>query len=307
MRVIKVLIVLIAICAIALYVKNSYIKTVAVQNVRSGNSEVEKKIDEIEAFIKELSQKPDSEFCKESFNLISYYIEEAHKERRLGVSTVENDQWRENLSRQLYAAYTDKFIKQAFYVFNGSGWNEGDIKFIREEHALLQSSPNLQRNSPIDVSFNEIRAILNKYDEILTFINYCKSFKLEVMAPEDTFPIEDVKIRMARAQSYLTNNLENTYVKNCEPLKAELKSVPDIFYIAHYDYLNNKVKHWSGTYNQVVSQKAYNENIWIPLKYEIEILVSGLYKTPEVNKDYDSLKAMWEEQGLEAYKYWNMN
>ena len=46
MRVIKVLIVLIAICAIALYVKNSYIKTVAVQNVRSGNSEVEKKIDE---------------------------------------------------------------------------------------------------------------------------------------------------------------------------------------------------------------------------------------------------------------------
>ena len=127
---------------------------------------------------------------------------------------MENDQWRENLSRQLYAAYTDKFIKQAFYVFNGSGWNEGDIKFIREEHALLQSSPNLQRNSPIDVSFNEIRAILNKYDEILTFINYCKSFlSWRLWRRKIPFRLKMLKIRMARAQSYLTNNLENTYVK----------------------------------------------------------------------------------------------
>jgi hypothetical protein len=153
----------------------SFVSTGKVGDIqRSGNPFVDK----IQLEIKELKQKPENKFCKEFYAEVVYNLNDYHKNGRLGKNTLENNQWKENLSKQLYAAYTDKFIKQSYYFFNQSNWASSDLGFIRNEYRALQNSPLLERNSPIDKRFNEIKIIFNKYDEITALFHHAKAFHL---------------------------------------------------------------------------------------------------------------------------------
>jgi PBP1b-binding outer membrane lipoprotein LpoB len=108
--------------------------------------------------IDSLKEMPISSFCDKFHIEIKNYIEMDYTDQRLGENATENDQWKKILSSNLYAAYTDKFISQAFYVFKGSEWQMEKLNFIRKEYQALQKngyqSGLLEKNSITDQIFN---------------------------------------------------------------------------------------------------------------------------------------------------------
>jgi hypothetical protein len=116
-------------------------------------------------------------FCKDLYEEIKYYIEDDYSINRLGSNQSENDQWKKNLSTQLYSAYTDKFIQQAFYVFGGSEWDMEKLNFILKENQVLQKegylTGMLEKNSNSDKKLNEINNISNsEIREVKEYVKY---------------------------------------------------------------------------------------------------------------------------------------
>ena len=266
----------------------------------------------IEQKIDLLKKMPNSSFCDSLHKVIKYYIDDDYSQKKLGNTQSENDQWQKNLSSNLYAAYTDKFIQQAFYVFKGSEWEVQKINFIRTEYQALQKDGNqsgmLEKNSETDEKLNEIKNIIAKYDEITNFINSCKAFSFaEYENIESTFLISTIESDITRSVAYLNNNLENNYVNICERLKTSLRDVPMILFESHVKYLDSKINHSIGKYIDYQLQRDYSKYIYTPLSNEIE----QLYNSNSIyNIDMDSFYAEYNKlndklklEGEKAYEY----
>ncbi len=302
MKTLKIGLFIIVVAAIVFFVIRSFIAVDKPPEIQlSGNAF----IDKIQQEIKAIEAKPESKFCKDFYSEVAYHIDDYHKNNRLGKSKLENDQWKENLSKQLYAAYSDKFIKQAFYVFNRSDWSSIDLLFIRNEYVALQNSPMLERNSPIDRRFNEIQAIFKKYDEITSFISTCKSFSIPQTGLDIPFPLDDVKTKISTANSYRNNRLENSYVNNCTRLHDELKEIPQVLFRAHVGYLDKMISSWSNSFTDYNTQKAYVKGIYSLLENKIDELDNEIYQVSEFSNEYTRLKNKWETDGTNAYNYFN--
>ncbi|MBK8369783.1 MAG: hypothetical protein IPL20_00095 [Saprospiraceae bacterium] len=130
----------------------------------------------IEKEITELKAKPDNQFCKQFYNQISFNINQFYTQNRFDSNSSRNTQWKEILEKKLYATYTEKFIKQANSVFSGAEWNEKNIRFIQAEKNELKGSPLLSAESPVDNELKSIQKVLDKYNEVVSFISACKSF-----------------------------------------------------------------------------------------------------------------------------------
>jgi hypothetical protein len=265
----------------------------------------------IEQKIESLKKMPESSFCEKFYEEIKYYIEDDYSNKRLGSTQSENYECKKNLSSNLYAAYTDKFIKQSFYFFNGSEWEAQKLDFIREEYQALQKYGSqtgmLEKNSNTNNKFNEIKSILSKYDEITGFINSCKAFSLSNYADLNiSFPFPDVDTKINRSKKYLINNLENYHVKNCKRLYTNLSEVPMILFKANVKYLDNKINYFSGKYINYSSQKEYSDNLFTPINDEIGMLYSEIYHNVNisgiiVDAEHDKLNAKWSLDGTAAY------
>lgn len=302
MRTIKISLAVIVVAAIVFFVIRSFVTTDKVDEIRQSDNPF---VDKIQQEIKALELKPDTKFCKDYYNEVAYHIDDYHKNGRLGKSTLENNQWKENLSKQLYAAYADKFINQAFYIFNRSDWGNNDLVFISSEYRALQSSPMLERNSPIDKRFNEIKTIFNKYDEITGFISSCKGFSYSETSLDKQFPVDDVSVKISKAKSYRNNRLENSYVNNCTRLHKGLNEISQVLFKAHCAYLDKKIDYWSGSYTGYNLQKTYRDNVWIPLNNEIGTLDNDIYNVSDFNSEYNRLKRKWDAEGTNAYNFLN--
>lgn len=302
MKIIKISLALIVVAAITFFVIRSFVSTDKVSEIQQSEDPF---VAKIQQEITVLELKPDNKFCKDYYNEVAYHIDDYHKNGRLGKSTLENDQWKENLSKQLYAAYADKFIKQAYYVFSRSDWASKDLGFIRSEYRALQSSPMLERNSPIDSRFNEIKAIFNKYDEVTGFISSCKAFSYSQADLDVQFPVADVESKIFIAKSYRNNSLENAYVNNCIRLHDELNEIPQVLLKEHCTYLDKKIDYWSGSYTGYNLQKTYRDNVWVLLNNEIETLDNDIYNVSDFSSEYYRLKGKWEVEGTNAYNYFN--
>jgi hypothetical protein len=290
------------IAAIIFFVNRSFVTTEKVDEIKqSGNPFVDK----IQQEIKTLQVKPENRFCKEYFAQIAYHVDDSYRNQRLGKSKLENEQWKEILSKQLYAAYTDKFIKQAYYVFNSPEWIGSDLNFIRNEYQSLQKSSMLERNSPFDQKFNEIKMIFNKYDEITGFISSSKGFSFSQTDLGIPFPYDDVKNKIYTANSYSDNHLRNSYVNNCTRLHSELKEISKILFRAHVRYLDNLISSWSNMFSNYNTQRVYVSEIYIPLKKIIDELDNNIYEVSEFNNEYSRLKNKWEKDATNAYTYFN--
>lgn len=301
MRSVKVLIILIVLGFLAYIVIESIIPVYEpdeIQGQINHSGRLQDKIDSVQ-----LSS--DKEFCVDLYKEISFDIDDCFRSHRLGETDDLNEQSRTNLNKQLYFTYTNKFINQAFYVFSGPNWSDASLQIIRDETLYLQESDFLQRNTPIDISLNEIRAVLNKYDEISAFIKECRLFNPTANAIEDTFPTEEVKAKISRAQAYLKNSMENSYVNNCVTLKTDLQSVPAVLFGAHCNYLESKVMKWSGEYTRIIKRSIYQDSVWIPLKNQIEVLESSGYQVADANQKYEMIKLKWEAQMMDAANYYN--
>ncbi|GHT87498.1 hypothetical protein FACS189474_0420 [Bacteroidia bacterium] len=257
----------------------------------------------IEQEIEQLAGKPDSKFCKDYYNEVAYHINDFYKQNRFGSNQSENDQWKENLGKNLYSAYADKFIKQAFAVFRGSEWKFADLKFIQAEKNELKKSKLLVAGSPVDNEFAKIQTALNKYNEIVGFISSCKSFSYSGSSLSDRFPIADVQSKIRRAASLRQNRLENEYVNNCTRLHDGLKEIPQSLFRAHVRYLDNKINNWSDLYSNYNSQSDYSNNLYKPLKSEIEALDNDIYNVSNFSSEYKRLLDKWSADNAKAYNY----
>lgn len=260
--------------------------------------------------IEQLKAKPDNKFCKDYYKEVASHINEFCKPfpptypyGRFGKTKSENDQWKENLEKTLYAAYVDKFIRQAKTVFRGSEWKPEDLKFIQAEKNELKKSTLLVAGSPVDKDFTTIQTVLNKYNEIESFIRSCNSFDYSETDLSARFPIVDVPSKISRAASLLSNRLENDLVNNCTSLHDGLKLIPQALFKKHVWYLDNKINTWSGLYSNYNSQRDYSNNLYKPLKAEIDALDNAIYHVSNFDSEYNRLLQKWSADNTVAYKH----
>lgn len=259
--------------------------------------------DRIEKEIDALSKLPDSKFCNDFYKEVKYHIESYYSEKRLGKTSSENDQWKENLIKNLYSTYADKFINQTLYVFKGSEWKIEDLQFIRSEYQTIRKSKLLETGSPVDKKFTEIQTVFSKYDEIASFISTSKGFSYTASGLSDRFPISEVIGKILRMAAYQNNHLENEYVNNCTRLHTGLKEIPQTLFKAHVRYLENKVSQWSDLYSNYNSQSDYVNNLYKPLKNEIIALDNDNYNVANFDYEYKRLTDKWSADNTKAYTY----
>jgi hypothetical protein len=264
----------------------------------------------IENSIKQLKAKPDSKFCKDFYIKVASDINDFYKPSpprdpygRFGKTQSENDQWKENLENNLYAAYADKFIKQAKTVFRGSEWKPDDLKFIQAEKNELKKSKLLVAGSTVDKELTTFQTALNKYNEIVSFISSCKGFGYSGTALSDRFPVADVQSKILRATTLRKNHLENEFVNHCTRLHDGLKEIPQVLFKKHVWYLDNKINNWSGLYSNYNSQKDYSNNLYKPLKAEIDLLNYDIYQVSNFDSEYDRLLQKWSADNIKAYNF----
>ena len=236
----------------------------------SFDSGIQHEIDSLKNF-------PENVFCEKLYKEIQYKIDQDAKLSLLDSNQQNNDQQKENLSKNLYSAYASKFIDQSMYVFNHSDWNKDDINFISNQVKELQSSSYLEQGSPVANAFNTILVTLGKYDEISDFISSCDSFTCYAASVDSSFP--NVSDKLAKAKDYLNNNLDNNYVNNCNHLKEALVDIPKNLFLNHVKYIQDKMTYINdlSTYKNYNSQPDYVNNMYTPLRSQIDSLANNIY------------------------------
>lgn len=257
----------------------------------------------IEEEIKQLNEKPDSEFCEAFYKEIAYRINLFYEQKKFGGNQLENDQWKENLEKNLYAAYAEKFVKQAKTIFRGSEWNPDALQFIQAEKNELRRSNLLVAGSPVDREFANIQTVLDKYNEIESFISSCRGYDYSETDLSARFPITDVQSKIDRINSLLSHRLENEFVYNCTRLHEGLNEIPQALFNKHVRYLDNKINNWSEMYPNYNSQRDYSNNLYIPIKDEIEDLDNDMYNVTNFENEYNRLLKRWSDDNSKAYDF----
>lgn len=215
---------------------------------------------------------------------------------------ISNTQY-QSLWKKLNFAYVDKFINHAFYVFGNSDWKYEDLRFIRNECQSLWNLISFEKGSPLEKKVKEIQFILSKYDEITDFIATNKGFSFLENGLSDRFPISDVKTIISQATRYNNTNLDNKYVNNCARLHDGLNKIPQELFNAHIRYLDNKINEWSGLYSNFSSKIDYENNLYNPLKNEIDALDNGIYDVADFNYEHERLTTKWSLDNSRATSY----
>lgn len=302
MKVLKITLIIITIASISFFIIKTFVKIDKVGEIKQTGNPF---IDKIQQEIKAIKLKPENKFCKDFYNEIVYHIEDYYKSNRLGKSASENEKWKEILSKQLFTVYSKKFIEQSIYIFNSTEWALSDLSFIRNEYELLQGSTMIERNGKLDKELNEIRAVINKYNEISGFISSCQNFSFDQADVLVPYPLDDVKKRIYLASKFRTNGLDNYYLNKCSRLHNGLKEVPQYLYRSHVRYLDNLIINNLNSYSQFNSLNGYKSTLYNPILASIEELDNEIYNTDGINGEYSRLKSKWEADGTNAYDYFN--
>lgn len=257
----------------------------------------------IENEISNLSALPDNKFCKDKYDEVKYYIDDYYKDKLLGKNKFENDQWKEILSKKLYSVYTAKFIKQTYNIFNKTEWKINDLSFIRKECNTLRKSKFLEKGTPDDQSFSKIQQILSKYDEINSFIATSKYISFSDYKLTADFPFSNLKVKIARMDTYKRNKLDNNYVNNCARLHTELTTNKNRLIDSYLTYLDTKIYKWTGKYKQfqLTSFNEYQSIIYNPLKKELEDFKINCNNYTYDNTRYNTISNRLNSDRKEAY------
>ena len=188
-------------------------------------------------------------------------------------------------------------------MFCGSQWKTEDLDFIQAEMNELKRSRLLIAESTVDKDFTTLQTVLNKYNEIDSIISSCHEFVYSETDLFARFPVADVRNKIDRINSLLDNRLENVFVNNCTRLHDELGEVPKVLFARHVYYLDRKIEHWLRQYPKYSSQNDYFNNLYTPIKNEIEALDSVGYNVTDLDNEYNKLLIKWVADNAEAYKY----
>lgn len=298
MKAIKIILVLIVIGTIAFFVWRSMSTVILTPKVPQPKDEL---ILRIEREIDSLSKSADTVFCQELYQNIQYHIADYHQQVLLGKNERDNNQWKEILSKNLYSAYAPKFVAQAMHVMNGTDWSIADLKIIRSELAALKSSAYLDAGSIVASKFQIIDAAVKKYFEITNFIASSNSFSYSSYGINDNFPDTRDKIEVSR--TLLENNLYDPYVNKCTRLKEGLRNVPQKLFVSHWNYLDNKIRRYSGKYTAYNDLDTYSKEIYTPLASQIEAFENGIYGINDQNSG--RLKSSLDADYRNAYRHFH--
>jgi len=208
--------------------------------------------------------------CRNYYIEISGDIEEFHNRGHFGLYTenengisiqksdnIKNDQWKEIFSKSLYAEYAPRFT-------------------FRKEADALKNSSLLDKNDNLYQKLKGIEMVLNKYDEISSFIYICNQFNPQGQTHlEIKFP--DPSQMLTKSRAYLKNKLDNNYVNNCFILRKGLQEIPQNLFNKNLTYLKNKIDIYGPIYSSIPDQITYLNNIYNPLKREIGELTNDTY------------------------------
>lgn len=115
------------------------------------------KIHAIEKDISErITNAPDNSFCVKAYDGILKSIEFYFDAEPANKDTY---------TRELQYAYTEKFVRQAMYVFDNTVWNSQDVKTIKNEYKRCY------KFSPDNSDLCEINRIIGDYDRLSSFNN----------------------------------------------------------------------------------------------------------------------------------------
>ncbi|MDI9312963.1 MAG: hypothetical protein QM535_22320 [Limnohabitans sp.] len=260
-------------------------------------------IQRIESEIDSLKRIKYNVFCQKYYHNIQYRIDDYFKNGFLGKNKNDNNQWHDILSKNLYTEYALKFVEQAQFVFSHSECRNDDINCIRSELIMLSSSPYLGKTGLV-TTFNSIKAILAKYDEINNFIIACNRYTYSNYELNSTFP--DLSNMIQKSKAYLANKLDNSYVNNCTRLKNCLQQIPKILFDKHIRYLKKKIKENGTRYNEISMQPDYSSTIYTPLNDQLNDINNDIYGINEnvFNKAYKSVNNLLDYYNREAYNYY---
>lgn len=314
MKTIKISLAVIVVGAIAFFVWKSQDEGQELPPITQSQNQF---IPQIEQKINSISSLPNNEFNKEIYQEALDLIDLFYRPNppqypygRLGKTQAQNDLMKNNLSRDLYKAYTQIFIAQTFYVFRNKEWKSDDLNFIRSEYRSLQKSPLLQRGSVEVNKLNEIQGVFNKYEEINNFLASCYSFDypgIHKSIMNDQFPLERVQKKLNEAKSYLDNNMENPYLKNNPHLRNDLNKIPELLFRKHVKYLEEKINSSLGLYTKdfAGSHSNYNLSVYTPLINELNVLTKDIYKTTDYYSEYLRLRGKLYKDASDAWEYWD--
>jgi len=264
---------------------------------------------EIEQNIDSLKVKPDNSFCEDYYNYINDKINQFYQPNppqypfgRYGKTQIENNQWKDDLERNLYAAYAEKYIKQTKSVFLGSLWKSEDLKFIQSEKNALIKSKFLDSGGPVYKDYMSIQRVLDKYNEIVNYIASSLSFNYQETNLEVGFPIAEIRNRITRVLNLQNDSLENKYVNNCIHLHLDLNEIPNVLFKKHILYLDNKMNFWLDKYTNYNNYNDYVKDIIEPISYELDSLDNGIYQATNFDSEYNRLKGKLEGANTKAYK-----
>ncbi|MBK8044910.1 MAG: hypothetical protein IPK21_21035 [Haliscomenobacter sp.] len=72
---------------------------------------------------------------------------------------------------------------------------------------------------------------------------------------------------------------------------------------AHISYLDGKIQHWSGMYENYNSQRDYRNNLYDKLKSEIDALDENTYNVSNFGNEHRRLLNKINADADAAYKY----
>jgi hypothetical protein len=302
MKTIKIVLIIITLAAIGYFVYSSIIATPPLPPPPPPLPQ--ECVGQIDAEIESLKKSPMTKFGTEFHTLyvnIQYHISEYGKRGCL-------DGKQDLLAENLYSVYSEKFIEQSFYIFSDTKWEKPHLDFIIKETTELQKSSILKKGSDVYKKFDEIQTIIKKYNEINSFIVSTDSYSKQNVpytSIGNTFPIDEVKEKVAKANRYESNKLDNEYVNNCKSLHTGLLKIPQKMYRKHLDYLKNRVSYWSNRYDAYVSYSDYRSDRGAIINREIDSIESdiSIYGLSSPDKEWDNIKEDWKENEYNAFTY----
>lgn len=299
MKAVKIILAIVVVAIIGLFATKWLINIVPPKDINLPKNQYTERI---ESEIDSLKKMPESKFCQKYYKDVQYRINDYFNQDFLGNSKSDNSQWQEILLKNLYSAYAPKFVEQTFYVFRRNEWKNDDLRFIRNEVKSLKSSAYLGSTGLV-ASLNEINTILAKYDEINSFINTSKGYSFSNYDLESTFP--DVSEKVQKSRTYITNNLDNSYVSNCTRLKEGLPAIPKILFDKHIGYLTKKINDNGSRYSEFNYQSDYSNTIYTPLRNQVDALNNDIYSIDDnvFGIGYNSVYNLLSDSNRDATNY----
>lgn len=295
MKYLKIFLAILAAIGIGLAVYFGYTKTTTVEDIGRPENQFTRRVNQE---IIDISNKPESRFCKDAYDIVKYHIDDYASLNRLGATptdTLGNSQNQQFLFKTLYSTYAEKFIAQADHVFKGSAWSSGDLSFIKSETSRLRSVGKqnncLEANGTVDKDLSRLTRTIDSYYSEIAFINECKSFAYSNVDLDKRFPITRAETIINDSKNHLSSL---GVVKNSDAIKTGLTGIPDKVLSVHVAYLTKKLNEYKEMYMYYNTLAAYRTNFYDNLKSEIsqldDSMYSGLNTTSQKTRLINSLE-----------------